>query len=153
MLYLLFEIGADRYALPGSGIVAVEPMVRLKRIPRAVNGVAGVFNYHGRAVPVVDLSAMGVGRPSREDYFSTRIMVMADPGNPGRLLGVLAEKVTEMARFNEPDFQEPGVISGDAPYLGPVTHDSKGMIQRVAIDRLLTPEVRAVLWSQAAEAL
>ena len=153
MLYLLFEIGADRYALPCAGIVAVEPMVRLKRIPQAVPGIAGVFDYHGDAVPVVDLNAMALGRPSREDFYSTRMVVVEQPEEPGRLLGLLVEKATEVARFNDSDFQEPGVIAEGARYLGPVVNDSRGIIQRVDAGQLLSPEVKAVLWRQAAEAI
>ena len=153
MVYLLFEMGADRYALPASAIVAVEPMVRLKRIPQAAAGIAGVFDYHGRPVPVVDLNAMALGQPSREEHFSTRLVVVNDPGDATRLLALLTEKATDTARFEEADFQDPGVTSGGAPYLGPVVRDGRGLVQRVDVARLLSPEVKAVLWKQAAEAL
>jgi chemotaxis-related protein WspB len=153
MLYLIFEIGADRYALAGSGIVAVGPMVVLKRIPQAPPGIAGVFSYHGQAVPVVDMSAMALGQASREDDYSTRIIVVADPGESGRLLGLMAEKATETAHFEESDFQQPGVAPESAPYMGPVANAPQGMVQRVSPERLLTPAVKAVLWTQAAEAL
>jgi chemotaxis-related protein WspB len=148
MVYLLFQIGADRYALEGSAIVAVEPCVRLKGIPQATAGVAGVFDYHGAPVPVVDLSAMALGQPSQASL-STRIVVVRYEGE--RLLGLLAEKAVDTARYQDADFKDPGV-SG-APYLGPVVTDSRGgMVQRVELARLLTPEVRAVLWRQAREA-
>jgi chemotaxis-related protein WspB len=153
MLYLLFEIGADRYALPAPRIVSVEPAVRLKRIPLAVLGIAGAFNYHGQAVPVVDLCAMALGRPAHEDYFSTRVLVVNDPDKPDRLLGLLAERATETVRFHRRDFQEPGVRSDGAPYLGPVVSDRRGLIQLIETARILTPEVRAVLWKEAAGAL
>ncbi|XHR27425.1 MAG: chemotaxis protein CheW [Chthoniobacteraceae bacterium] len=153
MLYLLFEIGADRYALPAPRIVSVEPAVQLKRIPLAAQGIAGVFNYHGQAVPVVDLCAMALGRPAHEDYLSTRLLVVSDPDSPERLLGLLAERATETAHFHRRDFQEPGVRSDDAPYLGPVVSDRRGLIQLIETTRLLTPEIRAVLWKEAAEAL
>jgi len=152
MLYLLFEIGADRYALAGRDVMAVEPSVCLKEIPKSVAGIAGVFDYHGEAVPVVDLSAMALGRPARADFFSTRIILMADPEGSRHLLGLLAEKATETARFDDTDFQDPGVASPDAPYLGPIARDGRGFIQRVDAAKLLKPEVRAVLWSQAADA-
>ncbi len=149
MVYLLFQIGPDRYALEGSAIAAVAPCVRLKGIPGSAVGVAGVFDYHGTAVPVVDLSAMALNRPSRASL-STRIVVVHYEG--ARLLGLLAEKAVDTVRFGDGDFQDPGV-SG-APYLGPVATDSHGgMVQRVELARLLTPEVRAVLWRQAQEAL
>ncbi|MEI8233402.1 MAG: chemotaxis protein CheW [Verrucomicrobiota bacterium] len=149
MVYLLFQIGADRYALESSGIVGVQPCVRLKRIPQAAAGVAGVFDYHGMPVPVVDLSALALGQPSRESL-STRIVVVRYEGEC--LLGLLAEKAVDTARYEEADFHDPGVSA--EPYLGPVVTDPQGgIIQRVELARLLTPEVRGVLWRQAREAL
>jgi len=65
----------------------------------------------------------------------------------------LAEKATETARYADSDFQDPGVMAEGAPYLGPVIHDARGIVQRVEIARLLTQEVRNSLWQQAAEAL
>ena len=155
MVYLLFQIGTDRYALAARGIAAVEPMVHLKRIPQAVPGVAGVFNHHGQPVPVVDLSAMTLGRPAQETL-STRLVLVHYRffgGDDRRLLGLVAEMATETAEYAEGDFQDPCVVSEGAPYLGPVVQDARGIVQRVEVERLLTPEVRCALWQQAAEAL
>ena len=154
MVYLLFQIGTDRYALEAARIVSVEPQVHLKRIPQSAKGVAGVFNYHGQAVPVVDLSDMALGQ-SAEPNLSTRLVLVryACPDGEERLLGLLAEKATETARHTEADFQDPGIATEGTPYLGPVIHDARGIVQRVEITRLLTPEVRNSLWQQAAEAL
>jgi len=154
MVYLLFQIGADRYALEAGGIVAVEPMVRLKRIPQAAPGVAGVFNYHGQPVPVVDLSALALGQPAQESL-STRLVLVRYrcPDGEQRLLGLVVEKATETAQYADEDFQNPGVAAESAPYLGPVVHDARGIVQRVDVRQMLTPKVRDSLWQQAAEAL
>ncbi len=37
----------------------------IKQIPQAPPGVAGVFNYRGAPVPVIDLSELALGRPAR----------------------------------------------------------------------------------------
>lgn len=154
MVYLLIQIGADRYALEAAALVAVLPRVHLKRIPQAAPGVAGVFNYHGQSVPVVDLSAMALGVPS-EESLSTRLLLVhyrRDDG-PERLLGVLAEKAIDTANYRAEDFNYSGVTVPHAPYLGPVIADSQSIIQLLELDRLLTPEVRDALWRQAEEAL
>jgi chemotaxis-related protein WspB len=62
---------------------------------------------------------------------------------------LLAEQATATARFETKDFQEPGVSTPGTPYLGPVTSDSRGLIQLVEIEKLLPPEVREQLWQQA----
>ena len=64
MLFLIFELGADRYALQAAHIAEVLPVVRIKRVPHAPPGVIGVFDYHGAPVPVIDLSELTLGRPA-----------------------------------------------------------------------------------------
>lgn len=80
MLFLLFQLGDDRYALEAGQAVEVIPFLALKKIPRAPRGVAGIFNYRGRPVPAVDLCEVTLGRPARE-LLSTRIIVVnfSDP--------------------------------------------------------------------------
>ena len=75
MLFLLFELEVDRYALPARDVVEVLPLVALKRVPRAHAGVAGVMEYRGQAVPVIDLCALVVGRAAARRV-STRILVV-----------------------------------------------------------------------------
>ncbi len=150
MTFLLFQIGADRYALETRRVVEALPRVKLKAIPQAAAGIAGVFNYHDQPTPVVDLTALALGRPA-SNSLSTRLLVVhcAAADGTARLLGLLAEQATATARFEPQDFQEPGVTTAGTPYLGPVTSDARGIIQRVEIEKLLSPEVREQLWRQA----
>src|SRR5438105_11295634 len=75
MLLLTFKIGSDRYALPASQMIEVVPLVSLKKIPQAPPGVAGIFNYHGQPVPVIDLSELTIGIPAQARV-STRIILI-----------------------------------------------------------------------------
>jgi chemotaxis-related protein WspB len=85
MLYLLFQIGKDRYAIEARQAVEVLPFVDLERIPPALStpsvptqrprGVAGIFNYRGQPMVAVDLCDLILGRPARE-LLSTRIIVV-----------------------------------------------------------------------------
>ena len=68
-----------------------------------------------------------------------------------RLLGLIAEKATETLRREPGDFVASGVKSDGAPYLGPVAHDARGLIQWVEVDKLLPAAVREVLFRQIAE--
>lgn len=150
MTYLLFQIGADRYALEIRRIAEALPRVKLKAIPQAAAGIAGVFDYHGQPIPVVDLTALALGRPARNS-FSTRLLVVnyATADSATRLLGLLAEQATTTKRFEPEDFQEAGVATPGTPYLGPVVSDARGLIQLVEVEKLLPPEVREQLWRQA----
>jgi chemotaxis-related protein WspB len=146
MLFLTFQIGTDRYALDTQHVVEVLPLVNFKTIPRAAGGVAGIFNYHGRPVPLIDLTQVALGRPS-EARMSTRIILVhyaRDSGEP-HLLGLKAEHVTETIHRTDADFVEPGVSAPEAAYLGPVTMEGSQIIQRVEIRRIVTEDVLAQL--------
>jgi chemotaxis-related protein WspB len=110
MLFLLFQLGRDRYALEASRVVEVVPLLELKRLPKAPPGVAGIFNYRGRPVPAIDLSEMTLGQPASE-RLSTRIIVVSyhDGIGTGHLLGLIAEHATETLRREARDFVEPGL--------------------------------------------
>lgn len=154
MLYLLFQIGSDRYALEASHAVEVIPFVALKRIPHAPRGVAGIFNYRGQPVPAIDLCELTSGRPARERLSTRIILVESSSAQPlraaageNRLLGLIAEHATEIFRRDERDFRDTGVKVGDAPYLGPVVMDEHGAIQLLQAQHLLTERVRELLFA------
>ena len=149
MLFLLFQLDKDRYAIEASRVVEVVPYVTLKKLPQAPPGVAGIFNYRGRPVPVVDLGAPTRGRPARE-LIRTRILVVHYPHDPGphRLLGLVAEHATELLRKEPGEFTDPGVTIGAAPYLGPVVMDGTHPVQLIHEERLLTEPVRKSLFEE-----
>jgi chemotaxis-related protein WspB len=149
MLFILFEIGRDRYALSARSIIEVLPLMNLKRVPCAPVGVAGVFNYRGTPVPVVDLNEMMLGEPAAR-RLSTRIILVIYPLDAlhPRALGLIAEHATNMIQRSLQDFIETGVESDSARYLGRVTNDTGGLIQWIEVERLLTPEVRDVLFRE-----
>jgi chemotaxis-related protein WspB len=149
MLFLLFQIGNDRYALEARHAVEVVPFLALKKIPQASRGVAGLFNYRGRPVAAVDLCELTFGRPARE-LLSTRIIVVNFPDSAGKpqWLGLIAEHATGMMRREQRDFVRSGVKVGNAPYLGPVVMDDKGVIQLLHAEHLLTETVRDLLFDE-----
>jgi chemotaxis-related protein WspB len=149
MLFLLFELGKDRYALDVRQIAAVLPLVGVKQIPKAPQAMNGLFNYHGAPVPVVDLSQLTLGRPSAR-RLSTRIVLVHYPDQAGRthLLGLIAERATQTARHEASDFVASGVTNSGAPYLGPVVTDARGLVQWIDVRRLLPPSFRDLLFQE-----
>lgn len=147
MLFLLFQIGKDRYALEAGRVVEVLPLVGLRPLPQAPKGVAGAFNYRGRSVPAVDLCELFLGRPAGE-RLSTRIIIVRYPDARGslHLLGLVAEEATETLRRKAKDFVEPGLKVPSAPCLGPVLLDGQGPIQWLREQRLLPERVRDLLF-------
>ena len=149
MLFLLFELGQDRFVLDALQVAEILPLVDIKQIPQAPAAVAGIFNYHGAPVPVIDVSLLTLGRPA-ERRVSTRIVVVHYPDAEGatRLLGLIAERATQTVRHDVTDFTPSGVSSEGAPYLGPVVTDERGLLQWLDLWTLLPLQVRNALFKQ-----
>jgi chemotaxis-related protein WspB len=94
MLALVFQLGSDRIALPAEAIEEIVAMVNLRPLPKAPSGIVGDFNYHGRLVPVIDLSELDLGRVSVPRW-STRIILTRRPDDT-TLIGLIAEHATEL---------------------------------------------------------
>jgi chemotaxis-related protein WspB len=146
MLFLLFHLGKERYALEANRVVEIVPLLELKRFPQAPPGVAGLFIYRGRPVPALDLCRLTLGRPAAE-HLSTRIIIVnySDTQDQAQLVGLIAERATETLRREPKDFAEPGVQLSTAPFLGPVLTDEKGVIQLISTEKLLQENMRGLL--------
>jgi len=150
MLFVIFELGDDRYALDARQVVEILPLVRLRPLPHAPTGVAGLFNYRGAPVPAIDLTELAFGRPAVR-RLSTRLLLVRYPYEHGleRLVGLIVERVTRTARHDEQEFVASGVSNTRAPYLGPVLIDSDGLLQRIDVAVLLPAPARELLFAVA----
>ena len=153
MLFLLFQLGKDRYAIDVRQVVEVLPLIAVKQIPQAPAAVSGALNYRGISVPLIDLSQLALGRPA-QPRLSTRIILVHYPGGSGqsRLLGLLAENVTETMSCAASDFKDSGVTVPDARYLGPIATGAQGLVQWIRVDQLLPADVRDLLFQSPVEA-
>ncbi len=147
MLFLLFQLGQDRYAMETRHVAEVLPLVQISPMPRMPAAVAGVFNYRGTPVPVIDLSHMLLNRPAVR-RFNTRIVVVHYPDESGalHLLGLIAERATETVRRDPGQFSAAGVTGEAARHLGPVALDADGFVQWIEPHQFLPPEVRELLF-------
>jgi chemotaxis-related protein WspB len=150
MLFLLFQLEQERYAIEASKVAEVVPLVQLKRLPLAPRGVAGVCNFHSQLVPVLDLSMLMLGRNSFA-RLGTRLVLVnyVLPSGATRLLGLLAEGATEIIQRRQTDFAETGVRNDGAPYLGKITPEQRGIIQWIDVAQLLPQELRDRLFVEA----
>src|ERR1700736_214101 len=109
MLFFLFRLAEDRYALDALQIAEILPLVG-----------------------------------------GTRIVLVNYPDQEGatQVLGLLAERATEIIRRDPADFVASGIGNDAALYLGPVAADARGLVQWIQVDKLLTPSVRDRLFKQ-----
>lgn len=89
---VLLRLGASRYAVAMGDVAEVAPVPGLTRVPGAPLWLAGVANWRGRMLPVLDIRTL-VGVPVTPLATSARlVVVMAGPR--GELTaGLLAEAV------------------------------------------------------------
>lgn len=137
MLVLQFYLGDVMYVIPCDRVKEVAPMVAMKRIPHAPDCVAGLFNYRGAIVPVIDLRQLIYNAPCQL-RLSTRIILveyLKQDKTPG-VFGIMAERITEAVNKPESAFTEPGIMMKNAPYLGGIVMENNAMIQLIDLQRL-----------------
>ena len=137
MLALLFYLGDTMYTMKCEKVREVAPMVKLKQVPHTPDYFAGLFNYRGVIVPVIDLRRLIQGQPCQM-RLSTRIILVdyVRDGHMPCILGLMAERVTEAVRKSENDFVSPGLSMQEAPFLGGFVMENKEMIQYIDLDLL-----------------
>ncbi len=147
MLMLLFQLGDSQYAIPAGDVVEVAPHVELESIAQAPACIAGLFNYRSRHVPVIDLCQL-IKHSRCKDSFTTRIILVQFPLADGsnRMLGMLAERVTETISFEAGEFSSTGLNMEDAPFLGTAARCDTGLVQQITIGELLSESVQSQLF-------
>jgi chemotaxis-related protein WspB len=148
VLCLLLSLRQDRYAIDVRGIEEVIPFVHVKELPGAPHGVAGLIDYFGEPVPVVDISTIVVGTPTVA-RLSARIVLIWCDGDAGerRLVGLIVPHATEVLRCDDSDFMPAGIQTPDAKYLGAVFLDDRGIIQRMTVGEFLTDDIRRAMFA------
>ena len=145
-----FSAGEGSIRDRSSQVIEVLPLVKSKRIPQAPTGVAGVFDYHGAAVPLIDLAELALGKAVAE--------VDEHTNHRGEIRRQLRVKRTcsvcwrsrprKPLRRDEEEFTDAGLArSADTPYLGNVTTDARGIVQRIEVQNLLSEAVRNQLFA------
>lgn len=153
MQVLVFELGNQTYALPTRHVVRVLPGLALAKLAPSADFIAGVMNYRGAPVPVIDLARVGgiPGSTSASNHagldhrasFDTRIVLVDHEQPSGRrhLLGLLAEHVSGVRQLDPASMSDSGVRDPDAPFLGQVLASQSGVLQLIELSRLVPPHV------------
>lgn len=132
MQYVKFNLDEFRYVLSITDVIEIIPYVKLTSLPNLPDYLAGLCNYRGSSVPVIDLCSLFLKRPCNKKL-STRIIVVEVIGKNSvkKMVGLMVEKATEIIKVEEDSFMDAGVYGDDLPYLGPVIADSAGLISRI----------------------
>ncbi len=120
-------------------------LVELKKLAQSPQYVAGLLNYRGEIIPVIDLCQLLVGNTYRSQL-STRIIIVSYRSDEQNtyLLGLIAERVTEILNVQETDVYS-GVQVNTAPYLEKIIKNGQDIIQCIQIESLLSESQRKYL--------
>lgn len=135
MLVVLIEIANKKYALEISNILEIIPLVKINTLSHLPKFLAGVINYRGNIIPVVDLSYLVIGVYSKKLLSSRIIILEGDKEN--MLYGILAEKVTETLTVKEDTFKITNIQRIDAPFLDNILIGNEDIIQKINFRQLL----------------
>ena len=149
MLFLLMQLDGDRYALDIGQVAVVLPLIHLRTVPGAPAAVAGIIDYGGSPVPVIDLSRLFANRAAHR-RLGTRIVLVRYTAQ--HVLGLIAERATETVRREPSDFQPSGLTRKEPPHLDLVALDATGPVHWIDVSRLLPEPLADSLFRQSVEA-
>ncbi|MCX7111909.1 MAG: chemotaxis protein CheW [Proteobacteria bacterium] len=138
---VVLSVGNDRYAIPVADLVEVLPLLTLKQLPQTPEWVAGLMNYRGNAVLVIDTSILMTGKPC-QSIVSTRILLTSvrRKDGAGKLLGLMAEGVTGTVKILPETLRTAEIWNNGAPYLGLLAMHEGEIMQIIHADKVLTGE-------------
>lgn len=146
MLLLVFYVKKDCYAIDSTNVKEIVPLLSLRSIAKAPDFVAGLFNYHGISVPVIDLCLFLKNKKSKQ-YYNSRIIVVNYSSDYGKgLLGLIAENVTDVTPQDTNKFKPPCVKLATPPFFGETVRNKYGMIQIIELQKLITSELVNLLF-------
>jgi chemotaxis-related protein WspB len=147
MLILMFRTGESLYAFDAVRVAEVVPRVALRPIPHAPAYLAGLLSYRGQAVPVIEFGTLVGGKSARE-ALNTRVIIteFTAHGGESRLIGVIAENVSDLRKVDAGQFVSPAMSLDEAPYLGALLRLDEGLVQLIAVDLLFSARVQDALY-------
>lgn len=108
--HLIFSLGAEEFGIQVLAIKEIIGIQEITTVPKMPKHIKGVINLRGQVIPVIDLSLKFSLVP--QDYtYRTCIIVVRSEGSAGdRLIGAIADGVSEVLTIAEeaieasPDF-------------------------------------------------
>jgi chemotaxis-related protein WspB len=136
VLMVLFHLDEACYGVDCAEIAEVLPLVAIARLAHQPSAVAGLIEWRGRPVPVIDFRVLMQGRAARR-RLSTRIILGRQTDHDAPRLGLIAEQAIETLCCDPAERVAAERVGSSAPYLDGVWLTPRGLVQQVRLDRLL----------------
>ena len=117
--HLIFSLGSEEFGIQVLAIKEIIGMQEITVVPKMPRHIKGVINLRGQVIPVIDLSLKFSLVPQEYTYRTCIIVVRCRTMNGDRLIGAIADGVSEVLTIPEEDIESsPDFGSGDPiPYL------------------------------------
>ena len=137
-LYILFNLGFERFAVSTSRVTEVIPLVEVTPVPTTPDYICGVLNYRGETIPVVDTNYL-LYRQNYNKRICTRILILESTAHEGtNHVGLIAEKVNRTITISTDKINKHTLTKNSSVYLGKTVGDELGEIQIIDLDKLVT---------------
>jgi chemotaxis-related protein WspB len=129
MLMLLFYVGNEQFALDCDLIIEIFPKVNLKAISHMPPCFAGLMNYGGIPVPVIDVVQLIENRSSGSSMHTRIVLLKHHTIESSNFLGLICEKAIATIEVEFSQFIDSGLKPEEKPYLGGIYSDGSKSIQ------------------------
>ena len=144
MMLLMFKVNDNRYGINVVDVVEVVPCVPLQKLPRSPLNIAGLLNYRGNVIPVIDSSQL-LGDSDVRSCLSSRIIMVRSDRMKSCCIGLLAENVTETIKIDDDKFTDASIGEGVSALVDKVVLDGMGMLQHINTARLIPDELKSFM--------
>ena len=148
--FLVFELGAQRLAVPSRDLVEIVRMPTLTALPKPLPIVEGVFNFRGRLAAVLDIrKRFGLAAKAVSPWDHLLVASL-----PPRLLALRVDRSVELISLDPEEIADPGSLAPHDRYVSGVAkhpddliviHDLRAFLSAAEaeeLDRVLSPEPR-----------
>jgi chemotaxis-related protein WspB len=142
MLVLTFCIGPTRFVIDARRVSQVVPKVPLRALPLSEPYVAGLLDFRGTVLAVVDLGTRLFGTACTSRLSTRIIIVHIQHSDREMLLGLIAEEVTELCQADVPATTELPTAGSEHDCLGRMVRVGDTLAQWLEVDRVLPELVR-----------
>jgi chemotaxis signal transduction protein len=143
MLMLIFEVARQKYALNTNHVVKVLPAIKLQTMHGTSQAIAGVFNYQGHIIPVININQL-LNEPTSEHKLQQRIILISQKqkNHQEKLFGLLVEKILEATTVQPEELKHAEDLNSlfSNPYLGETFLQEKNILQQISTEHILSDQ-------------
>jgi len=115
--YLNIQVGRVACALALERVDKIVTLMALEEVPNAPNYLVGVFNYHGKVVPVVDL-LLRIGEEHISPYDINSSVLLCETIEQEGLIGLIVSYVGDIVDIDYAELQlSPEFTDNQSPFL------------------------------------